>query len=65
MKIIYLLLLLINFSLQSQPEEEEHNPEDFYSVSNLYLNILTLDEGELIFYGDYGGILRTYDNGET
>ncbi len=41
------------------------NLDDYYKISNRNLKILKLDEGELVFYGSDGGVLRTYDNGES
>lgn len=65
MKSLLLYILFLNFGLQSQPVIESENINEYYSVSSLYMNVLKLDEGELIFYGSDGGVLRTYDNGQT
>lgn len=65
MKNFTFLLILINISIYSQPNIYLPKSEDFYSVTNLYMNVIKLEEGELIFYGAGGGILRTYDNGES
>ncbi len=64
MKIIITILCIYSFAF-SQPNIKLQNPDDFYSVSSLYMSILKLDEGELVFYGGDGGILRTYDNGKS
>lgn len=64
MKVSLLIILTFTFiSLNAQLHK--HNPDDYYSVSTLISKILKLDEGELIFYGDEGNVLRTYDNCET
>ena len=65
MKNLIILVLVLNCYLDSQPSIELPNPENFYSVSSLYMNVIKLDEGELIFYGGDGGVLRTYDNGQS
>lgn len=41
------------------------NLDEYYKISNEKLKILKLDDGELIFYGSHGGVLRTYNNGES
>lgn len=63
--LIFYIILFINLSLFSQPQIESEDISKYYSVSSLYMNVLKLDEGELIFYGGDGGVLRTYDNGNT
>lgn len=45
---------------------EEFKPKvSHYDVANYNMRILSLADGELIFYGENGGVLRTYDAGET
>ena len=64
MKVSLLIILTFRFiSLNAQLHK--HNPDDYYSVSTLTSKILKINEGELIFYGDEGNVLRTYDNCET
>ncbi len=65
MKNLIILVLVLNCYLNSQPSIELPNSDNFYSVSSLYMNVIKLDEGELIFYGGDGGVLRTYDNGQS
>lgn len=60
MKKLLLIIILIPIFLHSQINENE-----FYNISNFYLNILKIDKGEYLFFGDKGVILRTYDYGET
>ncbi len=62
MKFILILLILCNASIFSQ------NESDFYKYYNIYnenLKICPISEDEVVFYGTHGGVLRTYDGGET
>ncbi len=65
MKTLLLIISLLNIYLYSQPVIESENINEYYSVSSLYMNVLKLREGELVLYGGDGGVLRTYDNGQT
>ena len=67
-----ILILTIFFFFQLTYAQVVEVQKKYYSVTNEYLKILKLKEGELIFYGGYprfhnldGAILRTYDNGKT
>jgi len=67
---MFIIVLILNLSLSISQENKV--PEDYYAVTNSYLKILKLSEGELIFYGGDnqlrkldGAILRTYDNCKT
>ena len=62
MKALFIILILIN---SVNAKFEKINLENYYSISSLTSKILKIDDGELIFYGNEGNILRTYDNGET
>jgi len=62
------MLFFILFSFifaQNKYTPEQLDPNNFYCKSNFALKILKLSEEELIFYGTEGGVLRTYDTGET
>ncbi len=61
--LLYLIIVLSGISLKA--ELNKHNPDNYYSISTLTSKILKINEGELIFYGDEGNVLRTYDNCET
>lgn len=58
--ITVVILLLIPYIAFTQINEDE-----FFNVSNIFLKIHQIDKGEFLFYGDKGGILRTYDSGNT
>ena len=57
------LLIILFFSpicLISQINEDE-----FYNTTDFYLQIHKIDKGEYLFYGNRGGIIRTYDSGDN
>ncbi len=67
-----LLILTIFFFFQLTFAQVVEVQKKYYSVTNEYLKILKLNEGELIFYGGHpkfhnldGAVIRTYDNGKT
>lgn len=62
------MLIFILFNIlysQNNYSTEQLNPNYYYCKSNFALKILKLSEQDLIFYGTEGGVLRTYDAGET
>ncbi|MEZ4724616.1 MAG: hypothetical protein R2863_08180 [Candidatus Kapaibacterium sp.] len=60
MKKLFVIFILSQFSLFSQINENE-----FYNTLDLYLQVHKIDKGEYIFYGNRGGIIRTYDSGDN
>ncbi|MCB0701990.1 MAG: hypothetical protein KDC55_04715 [Ignavibacteriae bacterium] len=60
MKKLFVIFILTQFSLFSQINENE-----FYNTIDLYLQVHKIDKGEFIFYGNRGGIIRTYDSGDS
>ncbi len=59
---MFIFLILINslFSANYFIPKVTH-----YNVSNNNLKILALDDNDFVFYGENGGVLRTFDAGET
>ncbi len=64
MKKILLLKLILFISLFSK-EFNDYIHNNYYCVTNEILKTIILQDDEYIFYGDYGGVLRTYDGGDT
>lgn len=58
-----IICILILFPILSNAQLLDEN--NFYNVSNKILNIHKVANGEYIFFGDEGGIVRTYDFGKT
>lgn len=59
MKNLLIISLLFIVVLESS-EYDKH-----FRIDNTFLKILKLSESELILYGDKGGVIRSYDAGET
>lgn len=59
MKNLLIISLLVIGVLESA-EYDKH-----FRIDNSFLKILKLNESELILYGDKGGVIRSYDSGET
>lgn len=59
--IITILLLVLTFNLKS----EEINFNNYFDVVNPRLSIHKLSDTEFLLYGDKGGVVRSYDAGET
>lgn len=60
MKKLFVIFILSQFSLFSQINEKE-----FYKTVDLYFQVHKIDKGEYLFYGNGGGIIRTYDSGDN
>jgi hypothetical protein len=60
MRKIVMILILSQFSLFSQINEDE-----FYNTTDFYLQVHKIDKGEFLFFGNKGGIIRTYDSGDN
>lgn len=61
MKIIAIILIILNTSLYSKGL----NLDNYFDVVNRTLNIHKVSETEFLLYGDKGGVVRSYDAGET
>jgi len=62
---LMMIKLLLFFIITYHFLYSDINLDEYYKITNRNLKILKLDEGELVFYGSEGGVLRTYDNGES
>ena len=60
----YILLLSFLFTYQNIFAVIDHNPDNFFCVSNRVLKILPLENSDIIFYGTEGGVLRNINHGE-
>ena len=61
-----LFYLLLSFIFgQNNYSPEQLDPNNYFCKSNTKMKILKISEMEFVFYGTEGGILRTYDAGET
>ena len=59
----FLLILTIIFTTSIQAERIDL--DSYYDVVNRTLKIHKLSESEFLLYGDKGGVVRSYDAGET
>lgn len=60
---MFILLIIISkilFSVEEYKLKVSH-----YDVANYNMRIVEIADDELVFYGENGGVLRTYDGGQT
>jgi hypothetical protein len=62
---IIFLLISILFSQNTEKYVVNSKMDTFYDISSIFLYPINLEHDEIIFYGTGGGVLRTYDNGQT
>ncbi len=61
MKILLILFVLLNINILKSSEFDVF--QKYYNISNNIMKSLVIADEEYIFYGDNGGVLRTYDGG--
>ena len=64
MKTLIIIIFIFAINLKSQNHQFDIFSK-YYNVSNDILKSIVIDNNEYLFYGDNGGILRTYDGGKT
>lgn len=60
-----LILIIILTSIMKSQNFQFDIFSQYYNVSNNIMKSLVIADNEYIFYGDNGGVLRTYDGGNT
>ena len=61
----FYLIFQILFSQNTEKYVVNSKMDTFYDISSLFMYPINLEEDEIIFHGSGGGVLRTYDNGQT
>lgn len=60
------IFIIVSFLFsQNNYSSYQLDPANYFCKSNYAFKILKISDEELIFYGTEGGVLRTYDGGET